>query len=134
MSISPCSGELETENAAIFGLGPFGSWRVAIDGHWEVAASGTTPNPSARSGSFPSAKKVASQVLADGTVARVRFTKYSLQLQGFLMLKFPGPKLEFPIPNGRVAEFITTYLSADGSLRAARGASGNLFFFRRVAR
>ena len=58
------SGQLRTSNAAGFGLGPFGDWEVVVGGVWDVQ---------------------------DGTLARVAFDGFTLQLVGLLgLLKLPS--------------------------------------------
>lgn len=59
---SGSSGQLRTNNAACFGLGPFGEWEVCIDGVWDIQ---------------------------DGSLARVSFESFTLQLVGMLGLKLP---------------------------------------------
>ncbi|PSC74132.1 Alkylglycerol monooxygenase [Micractinium conductrix] len=100
----PPARQLRTSNAARLGLGPFGEWEVVLGGTWAVQ---------------------------DGSLARVRFDGFTLQLVGMLGLPLPRmAKVSVPVQNGRTAEFITSYLSE--RLRVARGATGNLFLFTRL--
>lgn len=97
-------GAIVCRNAADFGLGLFGSWRVVIFGSWAP----TTPS-----------------------LAAVAFDSYSLQMQKVLGVPVPAPTIRIPVPAAarRVAEFSTTYLSA--GVRISRGRSRNAFLFVR---
>ncbi|KAI3429815.1 hypothetical protein D9Q98_010128 [Chlorella vulgaris] len=105
LSESTASSQLQTSNSAYFGLGPLGDWEVCINGVWDVQ---------------------------DGTLARVSFTGFTLQLRGLLgIIKLPRmAKVTVPIQNSRTADFYTTYLSDE--VRIARGKSRNMFVFQKL--
>lgn len=94
--------QLSTSNEAVFMLGPLGTWRLSIQGTWDVL---------------------------DPTNAMVVFDGFTLQLINILGLPLPAPKLTVPVPNGRAAEFTTTYCS--DRVRVSRGRSRNIFVFVR---
>jgi len=98
--------QLSTNNVAVFGLGPLGRFKVAIEGTWSPSKS----------------KK-------DGKSADVKFGAFSVKMNGFLGLPLPDilPEMKIPISNGRTAVFKTTYLS--NRMRIARGKSDNVFLF-----
>lgn len=98
--------QLSTNNVAVFGLGPLGKFKVAIEGTW-------TPSKSNK----------------DGKSADVKFKAFSVKMNGFLGLQLPDvlPEMKIPISNGRTAVFKTTYLS--NRMRLARGKSDNVFLF-----
>lgn len=98
--------QLSTNNVAVFGLGPLGKFKVAIEGTW-------TPSKSNK----------------DGKSADVKFEAFSVKMNGFLGLPLPDvlPEMKIPIINGRTVVFKTMYLS--NGMRIARGKSNNVFLF-----
>ncbi|KAF6257603.1 hypothetical protein COO60DRAFT_1523033 [Scenedesmus sp. NREL 46B-D3] len=109
-----CAGCVRSTNQAEFGLGPFGSWRVAIRGSW-LAAGRQQPS----------------------NTALVVFDEFGVQLTGWLV-KLPKqlPEVRVRLPGGGwqqqeqpAALWQTTYLA--GAYRVGRGSSGNIFLFRR---
>ncbi|KAL6752588.1 hypothetical protein V8C86DRAFT_2751769 [Haematococcus lacustris] len=104
------TGGVVTSNEAEFGLGPFGVWRVGIDGSW--------------------------QELEDGRSAKVAFERFRVKPVGFFNLQLPDalPQVLIGLGEGSAArsgaDWATTYL--DDDLRVGQGRSGNLFVFSKL--
>lgn len=98
-------------NSATFGLGPFGAWRVGIEGVWRDSPDG------------------------DGKAVKVLFDQISVKPVNMLGLELPSwlPGLTLSTgssgPARSGADWATTYL--DPELRVGRGRTGNAFLFRR---
>lgn len=105
---SSTAAGLRSDNAAEFGLGPLGTWRLAVAGAWAPTARGDTVS--------------------------VSFDGVSVQLVGLLGWGWGSdalPVVRVPLPSGgRAAPWTTPYV--DGTLRVGRGSStGNTFLFVR---
>lgn len=143
---------LRTSNTANFGLGPFGEWEIVINGQWQaqdgqlarVRFDGFTLQLVGFLGALklPGMAKVSSMVAWSGcmcTAVAADWPPHACALQLLLGRRWRSParvpsppalQISVPVPNGRAADFTTTYLSE--SLRVARSSTGNLFLFRRV--
>jgi hypothetical protein len=103
-------GALRASNWALFGGGPLGVWRVAIEGEWRRRDSGGG---------------------GDAATVDVSFDAFSTQIVGIFGLRFPGAVLRLPLPaTGRSAEWNTPFV--DGQWRVGRGRTGNSFLFKRL--
>lgn len=107
------TGEVSTTNQAVFGLGPFGQWRVGVNGIWRSKG--------------------------DGKTAKVFFNSISIRMVDLMGLRIPDWLPALSLPSGisetagrEGAEWLTTYL--DDDMRVGRGKSGVFVFYRRKGR
>lgn len=94
-------------NAAILDLPVFGKWQIQANGIWDFDVP--------------------------GQVAKVSFSSFSIQAkQPFGGSSWRLPELTIPVLEWMRSEaiWITSYL--DSEIRVGRGATGNLFVFRRI--
>jgi len=98
--------DLLTENTAIFGLGPFGSWQISVNGVW--ADNG------------------------GGICAKASFSSFAVrpvEIMGFPADALPEVRVPVPAELQAEVEWCTTYCDRD--FRVGRGTLGNLFVFRK---
>lgn len=142
---------LRTSNAAMLGLGPLGDWEVVINGDWRIESDtlarvvfdgfslqlvgllGVIKLPRMAKVCVLRCWKGAREVLQ---LERCCWGRCVLHALRFTRRRPSTPtaasvQVSVPVPNGRSADFSTTYLS--DALRVARGASGNIFVFSRAS-
>jgi hypothetical protein len=121
-----CSNQMQLN------LGPLGSWKVRVTGHW---ASCHKPSWRFAGAPMPSGGRADEDGDGPGLASEVLFDGLGVQLQGVLGLPLQLPELTLSVPrrppNAR-PNFRTTYV--DGDTRIGRGVeSGSLFVFRKGA-
>eukprot|EP00873_Tetraselmis_striata_P002500 jgi/Tetstr1/422764/TSEL_013561.t1 len=102
------SDNIVTENTAVFGLGPFGSWQISVTGTWEDNGGGVCAKAFFRS-----------------------FSVRPVEIMGFPASALPEVRVPVPTELQAEVEWCTTYCDKD--FRIGRGTTGNLFVFRKEA-
>jgi len=111
-------GCIQASNEAEFGLGPFGTWRVAILGKW-----------------LPGGSFLGEGEAQSGQVVKVVFERLKIKPVGMMGVPLPNWLPEALLSLGAAsverggAEWFTTFL--DDEFRIGRGRTGNTFFFRK---
>uniref|UniRef100_A0A061QR53 Pap fibrillin n=1 Tax=Tetraselmis sp. GSL018 TaxID=582737 RepID=A0A061QR53_9CHLO len=99
---------LKTENTAVFGLGPMGSWQITVRGSWKDNGGGVCAKASFNS-----------------------FSVRPVEIMGFAANALPEVRVPVPAELQAEIEWCTTYCDRD--FRVGRGTDGNLFVFRKCS-
>jgi len=98
--------QILTENTAVVGLGPFGSWQISVTGIWQDNGG--------------------------GICAKAHFQSFCVrpvEIMGFSADALPEVRVPVPMELQAEVEWCTTY--CDKEFRIGRGTSGNMFVFRK---
>lgn len=102
------SGTIWAENGAVFDLPLLGEWQLRAEGVWTWGA--------------------------DEQIAKVTFGAFAIQATQFLgQAGWRFPELKIPVLESLRNEALWSTSYLDPELRIGRGATGNLFVFRRIS-